>query len=404
MKKYIHIILFVITSITTTLAGAEWIYGRSFLFGSYTMGWDEFLGGLWYSIPFLLILSCHEFGHYFAARYHHVRTSLPYYMPMWFGFAPSIGTLGAFIRIKERAQSRIQNFDIGVAGPLAGFVVALIVLFIGFFNLPPKEYVLEIHPEYQALGENYSEYVYTQDTIILREDVAKFDPEYASHLPDTLFYSPDLPSFVLGTTLLFEGMKTLVPESKKDRIPNVAEIMHYPWLLAGFLALVFTALNLLPIGQLDGGHVVYGLFGGRVHGIISRVFFVLLLTYSGVGLIDPYDAPGSGTATDYLIYMPLYVLFLYYVLKNVTPDNRTRLMIAVAIFAFQYMTVQFYPGTKGYAGWLLFSFFLGRYVGMDYPIARQDVELNSKRRILGWLALVIMVISFSLQPILLTNV
>jgi len=403
-SKALNPVLFVVTFITTTLAGAEWIYGRSFIFGTYTMGWNEFLGGMEYSIPFLLILTTHEFGHYFTARYHKIKTTLPYYIPMWFGFAPSIGTMGAFIRIKERANSRIQNFDIGVAGPLAGFAVALVVLTIGFTNLPPKEYVLQVHPEYEALGPDYEQYIYSRDTFILKTDVAVYNPEYAKLLPDTMHYSPDIPAYRLGTTLLFDAMEVLVPETKKDRIPHPSELMHYPWLLAGFLALVFTALNMLPIGQLDGGHVVYGLFGPQKHATISRVFFVLLITYAGVGVINPYNAPGDGGMMEYIIYIPIYVYFLYFILARVTPFKRTRLLIAISIFVVQYLIVQFYPDARGYFGWLIFSLFIGRLVGVDYPQARLDEPLDDKRKILGWIALIVFVISFSLQPIILNGV
>ena len=130
-KKRIHLILFVITFITTTFAGAEWMYGRTFVFSSYPLGWDEFMAGLRFSIPFLGILTIHEFGHYLTARKHKVKVSLPYYIPLWLGFIGmpfTIGTLGAFIRIRERINDKRKNFDIGVAGPIAGFVAALIVL------------------------------------------------------------------------------------------------------------------------------------------------------------------------------------------------------------------------------------------------------------------------------------
>jgi len=91
--------LFIITFITTTLAGAEWTYGRSVFVKNYS--WSDFLSGLEYSIPFLLILTVHEFGHYFAARYHKVKVTFPYYLPM----PPlpfSIGTMGALIRLREK--------------------------------------------------------------------------------------------------------------------------------------------------------------------------------------------------------------------------------------------------------------------------------------------------------------
>ena len=84
--QLIQLLLFVVTLISTTLAGAEWMYGGSFIYGPNTMGWDEFFGGLNFSIPFLLILTTHEFGHYFTARHHKVKVSLPFYLPFWLGF------------------------------------------------------------------------------------------------------------------------------------------------------------------------------------------------------------------------------------------------------------------------------------------------------------------------------
>ena len=128
--------LFILTFITTTLAGAEWAYGRSVFAKDYA--WSDFVSGLEFSIPFLLILTVHEFGHYFVARYHKVKVTLPYYLPM----PPlpfSIGTMGALIRIKEKIYSKKQNFDIGIAGPLAGFATALIILFYAFTHLPEPE-------------------------------------------------------------------------------------------------------------------------------------------------------------------------------------------------------------------------------------------------------------------------
>jgi len=140
----IHSSLFIVTFITTTLAGAEWTHGKSVLFGEFT--WQDFASGLPYSISFLAVLTVHEFGHYFTAMYHRVRASLPYFIPL-----PPIpmmfGTLGALIRLRERVTTTTKNFDIGIAGPLAGFVTAVILLWYGFTHLPPPEYIFTIHPE-----------------------------------------------------------------------------------------------------------------------------------------------------------------------------------------------------------------------------------------------------------------
>ncbi len=158
IKTYIiHGSLFVITFITTTLAGAEWTYGKSIFMPDYT--WADFASGLPYSICFLTILTCHEFGHYFTAVYHRVKTTLPYYIPL-----PPIplflGTLGALIRIKEHIKTTKEHFDIGIAGPLAGFVVSLLFLIYGFVTLPPPNHIYQFHPEYQQYGLDYASHVY----------------------------------------------------------------------------------------------------------------------------------------------------------------------------------------------------------------------------------------------------
>jgi len=136
------------------------------MFGDYLIledyHWSDFTAGFAFSIPFLSFLTLHEFGHYFVARYNKIKTTLPYYLPFWLGFlpAPSIGSFGAVIQIKQQIQSRRQYFDIGIAGPIAGFVAGLIILFYGFTHLPPAEYIFEIHPEYQQYGLDYAEYTY----------------------------------------------------------------------------------------------------------------------------------------------------------------------------------------------------------------------------------------------------
>ena len=152
----LQILLFIVTFITTTLAGAEWTHGRSIFMEDF--GWNDFVGGMEYSIPFLLILTVHEFGHYFTAIYYNIKSSLPYYIP----FPPlpfSIGTMGALIRLRSKVPSKVQNFDIGIAGPLAGFAMAIIILFYGFTHLPSADYIFQIHPEYKSYGANYAEHV-----------------------------------------------------------------------------------------------------------------------------------------------------------------------------------------------------------------------------------------------------
>jgi len=388
-----------LTLITTTLSGAEWITLKYiFLPEPFGMTWSDFLKGFEYSIPFLLILTCHEFGHYVTARYYNIDVSLPLYIPFWLGFlpiSPSIGTFGAFIRIRDRIKSRQQYFDVGIAGPLAGFVVALGVLYYGFTHLPPQEYIYNVHPEYEVFGKDYGEYVYSTDTFILNSDFAKVRPDLAEYYPDTaIHFDPDFPSFKLGSNLIFEYFKQNVADP--ELVPNDFEIMHYPWLFAGYLALFFTALNLLPIGQLDGGHILYGLVGRKNHKYISSVLFTIFVFYAGLGIIDI-----SAPIEDIFFTFPLYIFFLYICFYTMFDDKKNRLMLAVIIFVLQYFTVFFFPGIEGYTGWLLFAFLIGRFLGVKHPPVEQNSELSLQRQVLGWMALLIFIGAFSPAPFVL---
>lgn len=381
-RPWIFPLLLTLTLITTTISGAEWMYGKPlmyftpeltlWIFGTPLMYFipgltiGEVFSGISYSLPFLAILTVHEFGHYLTARYYQVKVTLPYYIPLWLGFIGipfTIGTMGAFIRIKEPIKSRLEYFDIGIAGPLAGFAMALFVLYYGFTNLPPADYIYSIHPEYKEYGADYAEHFYGEEG-----------------------------SFYLGDNLTFWFFKNYVVEDPA-LIPNPYEIIHYPWLFAGFLALFFTALNLLPIGQLDGGHALYGLFGWKNHKNISTGMFILFLFYAGLGLVTPFDP-----LKDQMFSIPIYIGFLYIVMRSMRVTNRTRLMLAVTIFTTQFITVLFFPMLKGYTGWLLFAFIIGRFLGIYHPPAIMDQPLSPGRKILGWITLIVFVISFSPRP------
>lgn len=346
------------------MAGAEWTYGRSVFMPDYS--WSDFFSGLQFSVPFLLILTVHEFGHYFAAKFHKIKVTLPYYLPM----PPlqfSIGTMGAVIRLREKVFSKKQNFDIGLAGPLAGFVMALAVLFYGFTNLPEPEYIFQIHPEYEAYGLNYADHVYEN--------------------PKQSFFDT-----VIGKNLLFLFFETYVADP--DRVPNPREIMHYPLIFAGFLSLVFTFLNLLPIGQLDGGHVVYGLFGFKIHRIIASVIFVAFLFYASIGVVRPSDDPET------LVYwVPGGIAFLYFALTGLGLPTRDTLMYALLMFAVLFVLGWLYPTLEGYSPFLLFGFLIGRLIGIQHPPSEIEEPLDTKRIILGWLSLIIFIICFSPAPL-----
>ncbi len=365
----IQIGLFIITLITTTLAGVEWIYGRLFFLNADGFGlnnwmtWEMLIEGIKFSTAFISILTVHEFGHYFVAKYYKIETSLPYYIPMWFGLGSTIGTLGAFIRIKQVIDSRKEYFDIGLAGPLAGFIIALGVLFYGFTHLPAQEYIFTIHPEYQKYGLDYAQYVYKGME----------------------------GSFYIGKNLLFIFFENYVADPAL--IPNQYEMMHYPFLFAGYLACFFTALNLIPIGQLDGGHILYGLIGNPAHRIVSMILFVSFIFYAGLGIIIP-----SQVADLLDTHVLLYLVFLYFAFSKIGGSFQNTLLIALSILIAQYGTSYVFPNLHGYNGWLLFGLILGRFLGIYHPTATYDEPLSLGRKILGWIMLGVFILCFSPQP------
>ncbi|MDN3671098.1 site-2 protease family protein [Echinicola jeungdonensis] len=360
-KEYIrHILLFIITFLCTTLAGGEWLFGRSILSSEKPLTWAYFLESMQFSLPFIGILLIHEMGHLFTSIYHRVKSSLPYFIPLWLGFLgmPSIGTMGAIIRMKTLVSSRKKFFDIGVAGPIAGFVIAFGVLVYGFQNLPEADYIYQVHPEYQ-------------------------DPNYSPDESENL-------NLELGYNLLFWGMEKVL--ATPDRMPNMMEVIHYPYLFAGYLALFFTALNLLPIGQLDGGHVIFGLFPNH-HRVISLSFYIAFLFFAGLGMVNPYEG------TEYLLLaLPLYVGFIYICFRRVSISNSTKWTITLSIVALQYVLLFIFPDVQGYSGWLLFAFILGRVIGIEHPKVKDGREINLPRKVIAWLAIIIFILCFTPQP------
>ncbi|WP_128544280.1 site-2 protease family protein [Larkinella soli] len=364
--------LFLLTLVSTTVAGTEWMYGRLFLDVNSGLGWAEIRNGLHYSVPFLAILTVHEFGHYFTARYHQVRVTLPYYIPLWFGVGQSLGTLGAFIRIKDYVSSRKKYFDIGIAGPLAGFVLALVVLWYGFTHLPPPEYIFTIHPEYKKFGLGFARLAYNN--------------------------IPSGERFTLGDNAIFWFFKTYVADPA--RLPHKYEIFHYPYLLAGYFALFFTSLNLIPIGQLDGGHILYGLIGRRAFQTVAPVLLVGFAFYAGLGFFKPADFALTGDF-DYLNQLGnlgLYILALYISFQRINDNRTTALLLALSVVAGQFVVSLIWPTAEGYPGFLLFILILGRFLGVYHPETMDEKPLDPTRKVLGWLALLIFILCFSPKP------
>ncbi len=381
--EIIQAVLFITTLITTTLAGAEAITGHFFLFeeGNQALRFPEDVWqGLKFSIPFLGILTFHEFGHYFMARYYKIKVSLPYYIPMWLSaITMSIGTMGAVIRIIGRTRSRKEYFDIGIAGPLAGFVVALGVLYYGFTNLPPLEYIFTIHPEYAKFGANYP-------TEILR-DIKGMNGQ-----------------LVLGDNLLFKFFKNYVADPKL--LPPNFEIMHYPFIWAGYLSLFFTALNLIPIGQLDGGHILYGLIGKKNFKVISPVIFISFALFAGYGLfsINEIKLIGKGgqytDETDFISWLLAYIFFLRICFSRISETQITAWTLSLGVVVTQFL-LSYIPQIStlhGFSGFLPFIFLLGRFLGIYHPEVEIDEPLDLKRKLLGWLTLIIFILCFSPYP------
>jgi membrane-associated protease RseP (regulator of RpoE activity) len=381
--QIIQLVLFVTTLISTTLAGAESITGRFFFFlpkESILHFPEDFWQGFQFSIPFLAILTFHEFGHYFTARYYNIKVSLPYYIPMWLSaISMSIGTMGAVIRIIGQTRSRKEYFDIGIAGPLAGFIVALIVLLYGFTHLPPLEYIFNIHPEYAKFGEHYK-------TDIL-------------HI--TKFMDGQL---VLGDNLLFKFFKNYVADPKL--LPPNFEIMHYPVIWAGYLSLFFTALNLIPIGQLDGGHILYGLIGKKNFNIVSPIIFIGFVLFAGYGLLTVNDIKNIGTGGQYIdeseffTWLLGYIFFLRICFSRISENPITPWVLSLSVVLTQFL-LSYIPEiatSHGFMGFLPFALFLGKFVGVYHPEVEIDEPLDFKRKLLGWLTLIIFILCFTPYP------
>jgi membrane-associated protease RseP (regulator of RpoE activity) len=240
-RVWVHVLLLILTVLSTTLVGAchylsfaqgfepvaplDAESGRAYVVGLFTQP-AFYLNGLWYSLTVLGILGCHEMGHYVACLRYGVNATRPYFLP---APLPLTGTLGAFIRIRSRIPSKIALFDIGIAGPIAGFVVAVPALFGG---------------------------------LLLSEVV---------QLPDD---QSNLMS--LGEPLLFRLAAWLVFGDVADGY----SINMHPMAFAAWFGLLATALNLFPIAQLDGGHISYAVLGRRSLWLtLSMVVAAIALTF-----------------------------------------------------------------------------------------------------------------------------
>lgn len=244
-------------------------------------------GGPVYAGALMTILLCHEFGHYLQARRHGVRASLPFFLPMPFSI---IGTMGAVIGMDARVKDRRALFDIGISGPLAGLVPTLVFCCVG-------------------LQAPYSEV----------------------KVPDGSFTQ-------IGEPLVFHLIADLI----HGPLPPGQDIVIGPLAWAGWVGLLITAINLFPIGQLDGGHILYALLRRRAHLVAKAILF---LAVAG---------------------------------------------IAAAVMVF---------GQPQMAGWSVMILLLLIMGPAHPPTARDDVPLGRGRIILGWLTLAFLIFAFTPNPL-----
>lgn len=222
------------------------------------------INGLTFSLALLTILTAHEMGHYLACRHYGVNATLPFFLP-----APPLflaGTFGAFIKMKSTIPSRQALFDIGLAGPLAGFVALLPFAAAGILRL-----------------QNAS--LQTGDAQIIFND-----------------------------PLLFQLMAKFAGIQLIDAAPN-------PFYMAAWIGLLVTSLNLMPVGQLDGGHGTFAVFGQRLHKIIGKVAFAIMAVMAVMGFVW-YGSP-SGFLYTLLLAVMLRV-------RHPAPENMAPLGTARA--------------------------------------------------------------------------
>lgn len=276
MKKFpwLHAALFVITFVSTLTVGA--LHSGIDIFKNPSLIYK----GLPFSVTLLLILLSHEFSHYTASKKHKVEATLPYFLP-----APPIispfGTFGAFIKMKSPITTRNALMDIGASGPIAGFVVSVVAAVIGLS-------LSKIMPS-----------VNTEGVIIF------------------------------GDSLLFSGISKLI----LGNIPDNHDVFLHPVAFAGWIGFFVTSLNLIPIGQLDGGHIAYALLGEK-HVKLSKILIGLMIVLSFI-----------------------------------------------------------------WQGWLIWAVLLLILGFRHPPIIYSEIPLDPRRKLIGWIAFIIFILTFTPIPI-----
>ena len=248
-------VLFVLTVLSVFAAGVSYAYqGPPDFNGPAALPAlrQALLGGAAFTVSLLAILLAHEFGHYLAARYHGTAVSLPYFLPFPFSL---FGTLGAFINLKAPPRNKRVLLDIGLAGPLAGMVVALPVMFIGLM-LSRVEPLPTWLPRGGLMLEGNS-ILYLLSKWVVFGRLLPAPPTYG-HTAPLLYW---LKFFFTGHPVPLGGQ----------------DVILHPVAWAGWAGFLVTALNLIPLGTLDGGHVLYALLGNRARRLFWPLMGVLLV-------------------------------------------------------------------------------------------------------------------------------
>jgi len=225
-RPILALVLLLMTLLTTTIIGAKFAVG-SLAMKQLLSNPEILMQGLAYALALMAILGVHELGHYLVARFYKIRTTLPYFIPE----PLFLGTFGAFIQMRQPVPNRKALFDIGIAGPLTGLIITLPLLIWGLAH---------------------------SSVVPLTKESGLFNFESLN------------PRFSLLLTLLSK----LALGS--ELIPKMAIDLH-PIALAGYIGLIVTAFNLIPVGQLDGGHIVHAMFGQRTGAAIGQISRLLIL-------------------------------------------------------------------------------------------------------------------------------
>ncbi|MFL7893622.1 MAG: site-2 protease family protein [Anaerolineales bacterium] len=255
-NPWINLILFLLTGLSVVFAGTFFEYR-----GPLTSDLNQLLPhlvptllrGLAFAASLLAILLAHEFGHYLAARYHRSAVTLPYFIP--FPFSP-FGTMGAFIQLKEPPKNKRILLDIGIAGPLAGLVVAIPLLLLGLYLSQIDRLPLFL-AQGQAISLEGNSILY-----LLMKYIA-----FGNWLPAPATFGNVNP-LIYWLRYFFTGQP--IPYGAVD-------VMLHPVAWAGWAGLLITALNLIPAGQLDGGHILYALFGKRSRILLPFILVALII-------------------------------------------------------------------------------------------------------------------------------